>query len=136
MTPVAIHIRTVYQSGGATEASDQKYAGKRFEKDGNTVLRYEEILCEGEPPVMTTLFVSERDVRLHRKGSVGGDMVFCAGEVCEFFYRTGFGNLAMQIKTESVDIQKNDSDIQIRLVYTLYTDGAEVSRNEMIIVCR
>ena len=131
MTPVHIVIRTTYRSEGAKESAVCEYEGRRFEKDKAAVLRYEEVFCEGADPVMTTMYVADNEVRIHRKGSIGGDMVFCEATPCEFFYRTGFGNLPMEIHTHRLLVEKKTEGITVRIVYTLFSGDDAVSETEM-----
>ncbi len=134
MKEVGIRIATVHDYGGEVERTQNVYDGRLYEKDGKTILRYEESLYEGAPPVMTTLTVGEREVRLHRKGAVGGDMLFRAGEACEFFYRTGFGNLPMEIRTRTLEIGRMGEGLTLRIRYRLYTEGEEASDIDMQVV--
>ncbi len=128
MTPVTICIKTIHDYGGETEQAVVRYDGKRYEKDGKTVLRYEEVLYEGAAPVMTTLTVDDREVKLHRKGSIGGDMLFRAGETCEFFYRTGYGNLPMEIRTQMLMTERMPGADLVRIGYELYAEGKKTGK--------
>ena len=131
MTPVTIRIRTVYRAGESEETSESSYVGKLFRKDGTCTLRYEESFFEDAPPVVTTLTITDVEARLHRKGDIGGDMIFREGETCEFFYRTGFGNLPMQIHTKRFSFREDVVRITLSLLYTLHSGGEAVSENEM-----
>ncbi len=123
MTPVRIRIVTEFDYGSEKEETRNEYGGKRFEKDGKTILRYEERLYEGAEPVMTTLTVAADEVRLHRKGTVGGDMLFREDVPCEFFYRSGFGNIPMEIRTRRLVTGRDGESLSVEIYYRLYTEG-------------
>lgn len=120
---------------GALCETENKYDGKRFEKDGAVILRYEEKITDERDAktVVTTLTVRDSEVRLHRKGNAGADMIFRGGERCEFVYRTPFGNLPMAIFTKVCAITKDDRRVSVHLLYTLYSADEIAGDMELLI---
>lgn len=133
MKPVWITIATEHSMGRLREKEKKSLPGVRHEQNGKWYLQYKEALAEGEPEIPTLLIISDDRLRLHRKGSYGGDMEFECRKCLKTDYRTPMGILAMETLTKRLDVFVSEDVIEVELQYDLFSDGEKVSDVAMTI---
>lgn len=121
---------------GAETTAELSAPGECFEKNGRLYLLYEEADPEDGAVVKNTLKAGECAVTLTKRGAVRSRMHFAPGEVHPAEYVTPYGILHLQVYTEDVKILFCDSRGEIRLRYTLYSDGELLSRCRLTVACR
>ena len=90
-----------------------------------------DLFAEEMDAVPTLLTVENGGVWLHRKGDVGGDMLFAAGKRTAVAYRTPMGMLDLEIDTKRVDVFISEDILEIELKYNLIANEELLSEIEM-----
>lgn len=111
-------------------------AGEYFEKNGSLYLLFEEADPESGAVTRNTLKARGQNITLTKRGGVRSQMQFAPGEMHPAEYITPYGNLRLQVYTEDVKILFGDSRGEIRLRYSLYSDGELLSRCRLTVICR
>ena len=115
----------------AAEQEKTVLDGVRHDRGEKIYLQFKEIISEDMEPAPTLLTVVGDEVVLHRKGDVGGDMRFVAGESHSLMYRTPMGALPMEIQTSKVDVFVSQNILEIKLRYNLLSAGELLSEIDM-----
>lgn len=110
--------------------------GEYFEKNGCRYLLYEEADAESGAVTKNTLKATGQNITLIKRGDIRSQMQFAPGEMHPAEYITPYGILHLQIYTEDVKIFFGDSRGEIRLRYTLYSDGELLSHCQLTVICR
>lgn len=110
---------------GEMQKDESSFAvpGSYYEKDGQRIVLYEEIIEGIEVPVKNRLVFSEKSVLLKKSGAVRWDMEFVLQEKKVTEYHTPYGPITMGIFTK--DILKFETEDKIRLIvrYDLEMQG-------------
>ena len=131
MQQVKIVRRIHRRLDGAAEQEKTVLDGVRHDRGEKIYLQFKEIISEDMEPAPTLLTVVGDEVVLHRKGDVGGDMRFVAGESHSLMYRTPMGALPMEIQTSKVDVFVSQNILEIKLKYNLLSAGELLSEIDM-----
>ena len=131
MKPVEIVRETLRQADGASERERTVLEGVRHRRGEKIYLQFKEVLAEEMDAVPTLLTVENGGVWLHRKGDVGGDMLFAAGKRTAVAYRTPMGMLDLEIDTKRVDVFISEDILEIELKYNLIANEELLSEIEM-----
>lgn len=110
--------------------------GEYFEKNGCRYLLYEEADAESGAVTKNTLKARGQNITVTKRGAIRSQMQFAPGEMHPAEYITPYGILHLQVYTEDVKIFFGDSRGEIRLHYTLYSDGELLSRCRLTVICR
>lgn len=121
---------------GAETTAELSAPGECYEKNNSFYLLYEEADPDDGAVVKNTLKAGDRGVTLSKRGGVRSRMRFVAGEVHPAEYVTPYGILHLQVYTEDVKVLFGDTRGEIRLRYTLYSDGELLIRCRLTVVCR
>lgn len=110
--------------------------GEYFEKNGCRYLLYEEADAESGAVTKNSLKATGQNITVTKRGAIRSQMQFAPGEMHPAEYITPYGILHLQVYTEDVKIFFSDSRGEIRLHYTLYSDGELLSRYRLTVICR
>lgn len=132
--PVSIGIDTYRKDAESIERDSKSFFGSRSEVNGKIYLRYKEVLAEGEEPIASMLVIDGNDLRLHRKGTYGGDMLFLLGKKSNVNYVTPMGVVPMVVDTSGLDLFISEQKIEINLEYKLYAGDSDGIWTKMRIV--
>jgi len=109
--------------------------GRLYEKDGSTWLIYEESEFSGFPGCRTSLKLTGDTIKMKRIGKdvgYGLEIVFKKGERFFSKYETPYGDLNMEVLTNSVVNNLSDEGIgNIDIDYHVSLDGMAEGRNEL-----
>lgn len=131
MRQVKIVCKTVRWVENVRESEEILLDGVRHDRGEKIYLQFKETLFEDMPPVPTLLTVDGNEVRLHRKGEIGGDMRFAAGTNCEIAYRTPMGMVPLAVETERVDVFVSEDVLEVELKYNLLQGAELLGKMEM-----
>ncbi|MDP4551512.1 DUF1934 domain-containing protein [Alkalihalobacillus macyae] len=128
---IELKIDSRIESGKQKDSSKQTVDGSIVEKGEALYIRYEEDLEIGK--VSTTVKIDQEQVTVIRRGALSMRQQFAPGQVSESIYKTPFGSMPMQIRTERieqlVDREKNKGRLTLR--YLLYLEEDETQRHEL-----
>ncbi|MBN8208660.1 DUF1934 domain-containing protein [Bacillus sp. NTK071] len=128
---IELKIDSRIESGNQKDSSKQTVNGSIVEKGEALYIRYEEDLEIGK--VSTTVKIDKEQVTVIRRGALSMRQQFAPGHVSESLYKTPFGSMPMQIRTERieqlVDREKNKGRLTLR--YLLYLEEDETQRHEL-----
>lgn len=133
VTGVTIQRVTTIRQGGLSDSQELIFVGTREDRDGVIVLRFEEVLAEGEPPVPTIMVLKDQVLKMHRETDLGGDMIFEAATSMELTYNTPAGVFTMQLNTDRLDVFLSADIVEIDLKYRLFSEGELLSDVDMMI---
>lgn len=107
--------------------------GKYYEKNNAIYLIYKETEVLGIEGSVTTLKIKDDKVNMKRYGSVGNEMCFEKGKRVTGEYETPFGNMPMELLTNSVEnsIDRDTIKGYIHIDYDLSIRGLTDSRNKL-----
>ncbi|WP_347548365.1 DUF1934 domain-containing protein [Pseudalkalibacillus hwajinpoensis] len=128
---IELKIDSRIQSGKEKQSSNHTVMGNLIEKGEVLYLRYEEDLEFGQ--VSTTVKIDQEQVTVIRRGALSIRQQFSPGQLSETIYKTPFGAMPLQIRTERieqlVDREKNKGRLTLR--YMLYLEEDESQRHEL-----
>ncbi|WLR61699.1 DUF1934 domain-containing protein [Guptibacillus hwajinpoensis] len=129
--PIEITIDSRIQSGKEKESTNYSVQGNLVEKGEALYLRYEESLEIGK--VSTTVKIDKEQVTVIRRGALSMRQQFAPGQVSESLYKTPFGSMPMQIRTERIEqlVDKEKLKGRLTLRYLLNLEEDETQRHEL-----
>lgn len=132
---VQVSVLGIQDAGGGPEAVLTRTAGTCSQQDGGYRIGYRELDEHGNA-THNILFLSRKEIKLDRSGSISGSFQFIPGERTEIRYRTPFGEIGFQAETESCAMEEDESGLEARLRYRLYEGGRLFSENILSIWIR
>lgn len=96
-------------------------------------LTYEEPEGSGLSGTRTTLFLSEREVKLVRTGAVVQRLSFAENQMCESAYRTDVGTIFLRAQTHRLEQEMAGCAGRLRILYTMEAEGLFRHENELLI---
>jgi len=105
--------------------------GELFEKQDETVIRYEESIDENEPPQKIEVVVRDNVITMSRKGVYDANMVFQKGQRYESQYHTPYGDLDMALYCTRATFSIDKEGGEISLQYQLDLGGQFAAVHEM-----
>ena len=120
---------------GEEDTIEEKSVGSFRVMDGKAYIMYK---THGEDGDETTsvITVSDEGVKIKRKGAVVADMIYTQGEKTAFLYRLPFGAMDMEIYTKSIKNSLDENGGTLRIVYTLFVQGAKMENDMQIQILR
>lgn len=109
------------------------YLGKLEEREGKTLISYEESILTGMEGVFTELSINDDHLEINRTGNIESKMVFKERYKDVFVYKMLVGSMSMAIETDQLLVGKKEDAIDIYIRYRLEIAGDPGDRNEMFI---
>ena len=108
--------------------------GKLFQRSGNTYVVYEESDFSGMAGCKTTIKVTPQGVHMKRIGEAGTAIEFEKGRRYEGIYETPYGNMELEVLTNSVTKNMSQDGLgTINVDYSLTLKGVLETRNTLCI---
>lgn len=98
--------------------------GVKYEKDGHTVLEYEESALNGMKGTRTSITLENNRVVMERLGMLDTQFVFEKGRKFEGSYDTPFGNIKMDLYPTHVSYDLGETTGNVELEYELSLQDA------------
>lgn len=111
-------------------------AGERYETNGKTFVRYEEVVNDGMDMAEVTkniIKLGDNHVELIKKGANSTHMVFEKGKNHMASYSTPLGNLMIGIYTKEIKTHKEEDWLRIQIEYSLDINYSHVSDCKILI---
>ena len=118
---VLIHVRGLQtmDADGDQEPIEIVVPGEYYFRNGSHYLRYEEILEDFAEPTINYIKISPKGMEVRKKGVVNVHMVFEQGKKNMTYYTTPYGTIEMGIAATNLDLEENDSGLNMKVDYAL-----------------
>ena len=129
---VLIKIKTTQiDHKGEKEDIELFTQGKFYKKNNALYYMYEETELSGMKGTTTTLKIVEQTVSLKRYGKNNSELIFEKGRRFKSIYKTGNGDINMEILTKDVDIKINEANnnVDIHINYDINIAGLFDGKN-------
>lgn len=114
---------------GTTDVIEEIGYGSCREKNGKYYIIYTAINDGTESRVIVT--ADNNSVKIKRNGS---DMLYIPGRITPLIYRTPYGTIDMEIKTEKIQNELSSDRGKLSLVYALTMQGTDTYNDTEIII--
>lgn len=115
------------QTGSDEEPLIAKAEGTYHYKNGNHYIRYDERLQESDEVINNTIKISPMQVHITKKGALHAQMTFDTKQETSASYHTAYGDLTFGIRTRSISLLEREDRLQLKLEYSLTSDGNPLS---------
>ena len=118
---VLIHVRGLQtmDAEGDQEPIEIVVPGEYYFRNGSHYLRYEEILEDFAEPTINYIKISPKGMEVRKKGVVNVHMVFEQGKKNMTYYTTPYGTIEMGIAATNLNLEENDSGLNMKVDYAL-----------------
>ena len=134
---IIVTISGLHDNDGEVDAPIETMTpGQYFFKNGKHYVVYDEMLDGLEGTLKSTIKFTENQVELLRSGAASARMVFQPEHEHMVIYQTPMGPLSISLYTEDLEVQIGENLIDLRIEYSLKTEGVVVSESTVHIeVC-
>lgn len=123
---IIIENKQISEDG--TENFKEKYDCKYRFSDKKAYVLYKN---EG---VATKIKIEANTVTVTRMGEFSSEMVYKQGEKTSFLYKMPYGSMTMELKSNCVNIDYNQSGAEVFLEYELLFSGTQTKNSMKILV--
>lgn len=118
---VLIHVSGLQtmDAEGDQESIEIVVPGEYYFRNGSHYLRYEEILEDFAEPTINYIKISPKGMEVRKKGVVNVHMVFEQGKKNMTYYTTPYGTIEMGIAATNLNLEENDSGLNMKVDYAL-----------------
>ena len=118
---VLIHVSGLQtmDAEGYQEPIEIVVPGEYYFRNGSHYLRYEEILEDFAEPTINYIKISPKGMEVRKKGVVNVHMVFEQGKKNMTYYTTPYGTIEMGIAATNLNLEENDSGLNMKVDYAL-----------------
>ena len=118
---VLIHVSGLQtmDAEGDQEPIEIVVPGEYYFRNGSHYLRYEEILEDFAEPTINYIKISPKGIEVRKKGVVNVHMVFEQGKKNMTYYTTPYGTIEMGIAATNLNLEENDSGLNMKVDYAL-----------------
>jgi uncharacterized beta-barrel protein YwiB (DUF1934 family) len=117
------------QRGSDEEPVVSMAEGTYHYKNGSHYIRYEEKPQDGDGMISNTIKISPAQVYVSKKGALQAQMAFDTLQPTSATYYTAYGNLSFGVRTKSIRLLEGEDRLQLKLEYSLTSDGSALSDN-------
>ena len=118
---VLIHVRGLHMmdEDGEQEPVEIVVPGEYYFRNGSHYLRYEEILEDFAEPTINYIKISPKGMEVRKIGIVNVHMVFEQGKKNMTYYTTPYGTIEMGIAATNMNLEENESGLNMKVDYAL-----------------
>ena len=118
---VLIHVSGLQtmDAEGDQEPIEIVVPGEYYFRNGSHYLRYEEILEDFAEPTINYIKISPKGMEVRKKGVVNVHKVFEQGKKNMTYYTTPYGTIEMGIAATNLNLEENDSGLNMKVDYAL-----------------
>lgn len=119
---------------GTETVTETRTQAEYTERDGGLRLLYEETDEETGAVTRNVLKWQNSVLELTKQGAVSAHIIFEAGAEHRTEYVTPYGRLQMDVRTDAVEaVSRNGVPAEIRIRYTLCSDGCPFAENALTV---
>lgn len=121
---VMVTISGLQMAGEDDDAIEMVHIGEYYERNGTHFVLYDEMLEGITEPVKNTIKIRNRKLEVHKKGPVTADMIFEEGKTQSSTYAVPYGSFLIETLTNSVQLNREETLIEVCASYSLEINGA------------
>ncbi len=127
---IILTISGLHETDGDADAPIETMTpGQYYMKNGKHYVVYDEVLEGLEGTVKSTIKFTDEVVELIRNGPASTRMVFQPGHEHMVIYQTPMGPLSISIYTEDLKLELEEERMNLKIDYSLKTEGVVVSES-------
>ena len=117
---------------GGVSTIEMVAEGRHYFRNGKHYVLYnDDMMCADSPPTETVLKIAPDSLQLLRKGSVSHEQYFAANALSQSEYKTPYGKMQLEVKTDKINIVYGNVSGSIEVDYVLSVNGQLQGRNEL-----
>ena len=116
---VLVSISGVQMADGEDSDVEMITAGNYYQKDGKHYILFDEAVEGMNGKIRNTIKITADQLEIIKHGLTNVHMVFQAGKKTQTNYVTPFGEMAVGLNTEKVEVEEEENNIRVRVVYSL-----------------
>ena len=124
---VLIEIKSKQVVGDQEENTDVIARGVHSIENGLHHLEYDEFDSETDDKTSSKIVFDEGLAKVQRTGAFNGSLIFEKGKKRESMYSTPFGEINWDIITHDIQIEEQEKELNLKIVYELYAQNEKVS---------
>ena len=105
--------------------------GTYYLKNGKHYVLYEEPSDDGGEPIRNRVKIHDGHFEMVKRGAVSSELSFIQNERTSSIYRTGAGDVMMEVETRDIIINEMEHRIHTKVVYALYINEQFISECEV-----
>lgn len=105
--------------------------GTYYLKNGKHYVLYEEPSDDGREPIRNRVKFHDGNFEMVKRGAVSSALSFIQNERTGSVYRTGAGDVMMEVETHDIIINEMEHRIHTKVAYALYINGQFISECEV-----
>ncbi len=125
-------IGTQWDDSGEEQTTQTAAAAEYHAGSGSLYIFYKEA-ADNEEIIQNMVKLKGSTLELTKRGAVNARMVFEPGQEHMTLYSTPFGSLPLGILTDTVESVLSERELQIRVSYSLTSQGSTISRCKIFI---
>lgn len=112
---------------GEESITESRVAADYYERGGSSYILYEETPEDFGDTIKTIIKYGDSTLEMTKRGAIRSRMIFEAGRTHRTDYVTPYGILPLEVATRRASFSRGENGIEIRLAYTLTSDGLFLS---------
>ena len=116
---VLVSISGVQMADGEDSDVEMITAGNYYQKDGKHYILFDEAVEGMNGKIRNTIKITADQLEIIKHGLTNVHMVFRAGKKTQTNYVTPCGEMAVGLNTEKVEVEEEENNIRVRVVYSL-----------------
>lgn len=121
---VMVTISGLQMAGEEEDAIELVHIGEYYERNGTLYILFEEMMEGIQEPIKNIIKIKERCLEVQKKGPITAHMVFEEGRSESSTYAVPYGSFLVEILTNSVQIHREEEQIEVSASYGLDINGA------------
>ena len=121
-----------YQPGTEEEPIIQSYCGTCHLHQDKYYIQYDEVM-EEEGSIRNLMKLSLTQIEMAKKGGAVSQLSFDISKETDAVYHTPYGNLSFQVRTDGIQLEESENQIEVVLTYALYSADSHISDHRTII---
>lgn len=101
--------------------------GEYYYVNGKHYIIYEDVDEDNGEKTKNTIKVSSESIEVKKKGYVNTNMIFEKEKINKSYYSTPFGDMAVEIDTNDIEISEEENKIEIKVDYALLVNAQPMS---------
>ena len=119
-------------SMGEVSTVEMVAEGRHYFRNGKHYVLYnDDMSCGTGASTETILKIAPDSLLLMRKGGICHEQYFASDKLSTSVYKTPYGNMKLEVKTEKINIEYGNVTGNIDVNYEMLINGQQQSRNEL-----
>lgn len=101
--------------------------GEYYNRNGKHFIMYDEMDDDSGAITKNLVKISGESIEIKRTGMITTTMLFETDKINKSYYSTPFGDLMVEIETNSIDVDESDTSLDIKIDYALSVNNQELN---------